>query len=85
MNTDIARPQDVHLAPDEMAATKFLIRYKNPTQDGYRLSLRQWFQFCADHNVELGPAEVAAVRGVSYGRRARAWFGHRSSIQSPLP
>jgi integrase/recombinase XerD len=49
--TEIIRPDDLRLAADEMAATKFLVRYKEPTVSGYRLSLRQWFQFCADHNV----------------------------------
>ena len=61
MNTDLARPEDLRLDVDEMAASKFLIRYKEPTVSGYRLSLRQWFQFCASHNVRPLEAERAYI------------------------
>lgn len=54
--TDIARPQDIHLDTDEMAASRFLVRYQEPTRSGYQLSLRQWFQYCADIGVR--PLEV---------------------------
>jgi site-specific recombinase XerD len=59
--SEIARPEDVRLSADEMAATKFLIRYKEPTRTGYQLSIKQWFQFCADHNVRPLEAERAYV------------------------
>jgi site-specific recombinase XerD len=61
MTSEIARPQDVNLSADEMAATKFLIRYNEPTRTGYQLSLKQWFQFCADHSVRPLEAERAYV------------------------
>src|SRR5690349_19100115 len=61
MNYEVARPQDVRLDADEMAASKFLIRYKEPTVAGYRLSLKQWFQFCADHHVRPLEAERAHI------------------------
>lgn len=54
--TDLARPQDLRLDADEMAASRYLVRYKEPTRSGYKQSLKQWFQFCADHNVR--PLEV---------------------------
>lgn len=56
--TDIARLQDVRLDRDELAAQKFLIRYKEPTRTGYALSLKQWFQFCIDQ----GTTPLAADR-----------------------
>lgn len=59
--SEIARPEDVRLSADEMAATKFLIRYKEPTRTGYQLSIKQWFQFCADHSVRPLEAERAYV------------------------
>jgi integrase/recombinase XerD len=43
-----ARLEDValNITPDEIAAQRFLVRYQNPTRDGYALSLKQWFEFC---------------------------------------
>lgn len=47
--TDIARLQDVELSidQDELAASRFLVRYGEPTLSNYRLALRQWFEFCS--------------------------------------
>ena len=61
--TDIARPEDVHLNinADELAAKRFLVRYQNPTRDGYALSLKQWFQFCSDHGIRPLEAERAYI------------------------
>lgn len=49
--TTLARPEDVNLDASELAAHCFLVRYKDPTRRGYEVSLRQWFQWCADHQV----------------------------------
>jgi integrase/recombinase XerD len=61
--TDIARLEDVtlHINADELAAQRFLVRYKSPTREGYTLSLKQWFQFCADHDVRPLEAERAHI------------------------
>lgn len=59
--TDLARPEDVRLDADEMAATRFLIRYKEPTRSGYAMCLRQWFQFCADNGVRPLDVERAYI------------------------
>jgi integrase/recombinase XerD len=53
---EIARPDDVRLDADEVAVTRFLLRYQEPTRSGYAISLRQWFQWCADAGVR--PLEV---------------------------
>jgi site-specific recombinase XerD len=57
MNTEIARPEDVTIQRAEIAAQRFLVRYKEPTLSGYRLSLRQWFQFC-EADLGMTPLEV---------------------------
>jgi integrase/recombinase XerD len=57
MPFDLALPADVRLNADEMAASKFLVGFKEPTQSNYRLALKQWFQFCADQNVRPLEAE----------------------------
>jgi hypothetical protein len=44
-----------------MAATRFLLRYQDPTRAGYTLSLKQWFQFCEDHDVRPLQVERAHV------------------------
>lgn len=59
--TEIIRPDDLRLNADEMAASRFLVRYKEPTVSGYRLSLKQWFQFCADHHITPLAADRAHI------------------------
>lgn len=51
--TDVARFDDVtvRVDEDELAAARFLVRYNEPTLSGYRLTLRQWFEFCAGCGV----------------------------------
>lgn len=51
--TGLARPDDIRLDvdPDELAAARFLVRYGEPTISGYRLSLRQWFEFCSSLGI----------------------------------
>lgn len=61
MSTDLARPGDVTLDRDQLAAQRFLVRYQEPTRASYTLSLRQWFQYCADHGVAPLDAERAHI------------------------
>lgn len=58
---EVARPDDVRLERAELAATRFLIRYKEPTRSGYAMSLKQWFQFCEDHGVSPLAVERAHI------------------------
>lgn len=46
-----ARPTDLRTSPDEIAAAAYLVRYQEPTLTGYRLNLRQWFNWCHEHDL----------------------------------
>lgn len=50
-STAVARPADLKLDQDAHIALSFLIRYQEPTRTNYEIALRQWFEFCAEHNV----------------------------------
>jgi site-specific recombinase XerD len=54
--TALARPEDVQLQRADIAASRFLVRYQEPTRTGYALSLKQWFQFCGE--IGVGPLDV---------------------------
>lgn len=61
--TDVVRAEDAHfhVDPDELAATRFLVRYKSPTREGYTLSLKQWFEFCDQMGVRPLQAERSHI------------------------
>lgn len=63
MTVHPARPEDVvfNIDADELAATRFLVRYQSPTRENYQLSLRQWFEFCASHGIRPLEAERAHI------------------------
>lgn len=82
--TDLARPEDVHLHidPDELAATRFLVRYKSPTREGYTTSLRQWFQFC--ENMGIRPLEADRSHVEVWIRALEAQGNMASTINGKL-
>lgn len=51
MTTTLARPADVRMDQDQIAAAAFLVRYQNPTRAGYETTLRHWFNWCAEKGV----------------------------------
>lgn len=62
MNSLPATPASIAGAPqEEIVALGFLARYRNPTRDGYAMSIRQWFQFCYDHGIEPLKAQRADI------------------------
>jgi integrase/recombinase XerD len=62
MSSTLATPASIAGAPqEEIVALGFLARYRNPTRDGYAMSIRQWFQFCYDHQVEPMKAQRADI------------------------
>lgn len=50
-STEIARVRDVTLDTDWQAAIAFLARYREPTRSNYEIALRQWFEWCAAHEI----------------------------------
>lgn len=62
MSSELATPTSIAGAPqEEIVALGFLARYRNPTRDGYAMSIRQWFQFCYDHKVDPMKARRADI------------------------
>lgn len=56
-NATPARPADLIIGQDEIAASAFLVRYGPETRRGYKLNLGQWFAWCKEHGIR--PLEAA--------------------------
>ena len=44
--TALVRPTDFAMDEDSLALAAFLARYNNPTREGYRITMKQWFEWC---------------------------------------
>lgn len=59
--TTLARPSDVTVAEDQVAAAAFLASYREPTRSLYTLNLKQWFQWCERHGIRPLTASRAHI------------------------
>lgn len=70
----LARPEDVRLDLDRMAAAAFLASYREPTRSLYTMNLRQWFTWCSERGItpleaqrahlEVWARELEEVKGL---------------------
>lgn len=73
--TDLARPEDLlGPGPDAVIAAGFLVKYRQPTREHYALIVRQWYDWCAAHqlrpmaatraHIELWMRELEEIQGL---------------------
>jgi site-specific recombinase XerD len=82
VSTTIAVRAEVFTTEEEQALVGFLAGYGGLTREAYQLDLRQWVQWCAEHQLALFAARRANIEG--FGRYLEACGRARATVARRL-